>query len=167
MLVQAQINTIEAKAKTILESVFGSIIDISIPVPLEKILERYDLTAAVGEFEDEEVSGAYEREHKMIYVAEDEPANRKAFTIAHEIGHYFLHETKKHEVFYRAQIINIPDEGKKEEQEANWFAAALLMPEGQLEHYYNLTKDIGELAVVFGVSSTAVYFRLKNLGIVS
>ena len=53
---------------------------------------------AIGAFEDKEVSGAYEREHKMIYIAEDEPTNRKAFTIAHEIGHYFLHEVKQHEV---------------------------------------------------------------------
>lgn len=165
MLTQAQINTIEAKSNAILEGTFGSIMDITIPVSLDKLLDRARLTVAIGEFADEEISGVYNKSEKMIYIADNEQANRKAFTVAHELGHYFLHEGKADEVFYRSQIVNLPDEIKVDEQEANWFAAALLMPEPQLKRYYSLTKNLAELATIFGVSSTAVYFRLKNLGL--
>lgn len=163
MLSQEQINTIEAKTNTILETVFGNAVDLSIPISLEKILKHYGISVKSGEFEDDNISGAFERDVKTIYIADDEPLNRRAFTVAHELGHVFLHEDTKNEVFLRSQILNLPEESRKEEQEANWFAAALLIPEKQLRHYYSLTKDLGDLAIVFGVSSTAVYFRLKNL----
>lgn len=167
MLTKTQIHTIEAKANAVLESVFGSTDTVSLPVSLLDILNRYEITALVGTFEDEAVSGVYNKEKKNIYVAKDEDSNRKAFTVAHELGHFFLHEKKKDDIFYRTQILHITDEDRKEEQEANWFAASLLMPEQQLRHYYSLTKNVGELAVIFGVSSTAVYYRLKNLGLLS
>ncbi len=165
MLTKAQINTIEAKSNAILEGTFGSIIDIAIPVSLDTLLDRSGLTVAIGGFADKEISGVYNRQDNMIYISDSEQANRKAFTVAHELGHYFLHEQKTDEVFYRAQIVNLSDEQKNDEQEANWFAAALLMPEPQLRRYYSLTKNLAELATIFGVSSTAVYFRLKNLGL--
>jgi Zn-dependent peptidase ImmA (M78 family) len=165
MLQKSEINTIESIAYTVLEGVFGSSIDISIPVSLEKIVEKYKITVATGEFENSEVSGVYEKTNKTIYIADDEASNRKAFTVAHELGHYFLHGDKVNDIFYRSQILKLTDENKKEEQEANWFASALLMPEKQVKHFYSLTKNMGELAVIFGVSSTAVYFRLKNLGL--
>jgi Zn-dependent peptidase ImmA (M78 family) len=167
MLAKPQIHAIEAKAKAVLETVFGNAVTVPLPVPLDNILEKYEMIVAVGEFEDNEISGAYEKKDKTIYIADDETPNRKAFTIAHELGHYFLHEKKKNDLFYRTQILNITDEDKKEEQEANWFAATLLMPEPQLKHYFKITQDVGELAVVFGVSSTAVYYRLKNLGFIT
>jgi Zn-dependent peptidase ImmA (M78 family) len=165
MVTQAQINSIEAKANTVLEGVFGNVNNISLPVALDKVLGQYDFTVASGAFEDKDVSGAMERSDKIIYVADDEIPNRKAFTVAHELGHYFLHVNKQHDVFYRSQIINLTDEKQGEESEANWFAASLLMPESQLCHYFSVTRDIGELATIFGVSSTAVYYRLKNLGL--
>ena len=65
------------------------------------------------------------------------------------------------------QILNLTDEDKEEEQEANWFAASLLMPEKLLKHYFSITNDADKLATIFGVSPTAVYYRLKNLGLLS
>jgi Zn-dependent peptidase ImmA (M78 family) len=165
MLQKTVINSIEAKANAVIESIYGTSIDVPIPVALDKIVEHYAITVAIGEFENKDISGAYEQDSKIIYVADDEPANRKSFTVAHELGHYFLHSDKKNDLFYRAQIINLTDENGEQEQEANWFAAALLMPEKQLRHFYSLTKELSELAVIFGVSSTAVYYRLKNLAL--
>lgn len=165
MLTKSQINSIEAKVNVVLESVYGSTVTIPLPIPLLDILNHYEITPKVGKFADKAISGVYEKEKKAIYVADDEAPNRKAFTIAHELGHYFLHDKKQDDVFYRTQILNLTDETKKEEQEANWFAAALLIPERELRHYYGITKDLGELATVFGVSSTAVYYRLRNLGL--
>ncbi len=166
MLQQEQIHSIEAKANTVLEEVFGSATETPIPVLFEKILEKYDLTVAVGTFENDDVSGAMTRDEKIIYIAEDEEGNRKVFTIAHELGHYFLHSYKKHDVFYRSQIINLTDEKQQSESEANWFAASLLIPEAKLRYFFSVTQDVGELATIFAVSSTAVYYRLKNLQLV-
>lgn len=167
MLAKSDINSIEAKVNTILENVYGSTMNIQLPVSLQDIMNKYEITAQIGTFEDPDISGVYEKEKKIIYVASDEAANRKSFTIGHELGHFFLHQDKKDDIFYRSQILNLTDEEKQEEQEANWFAATLLMPENQLQHFYSLTKDMGELAVVFGVSSTAVYYRLKNLDLLA
>ena len=161
----AQINTIEAKASGVLENVFGNSIDVKLPISLSNILDKYSLTLKTGTFEDKNVSGVFSRKDQEIYVAADESPNRKAFTVAHELGHYFLHEDKQTDVFLREQILNITEESRETEKEANWFAAALLMPEKLIKKYYDLTKDIDILATIFGVSPTAVYFRLKNLGL--
>jgi Zn-dependent peptidase ImmA (M78 family) len=165
MLSRDKINVIDAKANTILEDVYGAVEKATIPVRLDKILEHYNINISNGEFEDNAVSGAFVRKEKDIYVANDEPANRQTFTVAHELGHYFLHQEKDTDIFYRTQMLNIDAEDKDEEQEANWFAASILMPESKLHHYYTLTKDLGKLATIFGVSSIAVYYRLKNLGL--
>lgn len=158
-----QINTIEAKASGVLENVFGNFSNIKLPISLSSIIDKYNLTLRTGQFEDKNVSGVFSRTDHEIYVADDESPNRKAFTVAHELGHYFLHEDKDTDVFLREQILNLTEESRENEKEANWFAASLLMPEKLIEKYYLLTKDIDVLSTLFGVSPTAVYYRLKNL----
>ncbi|MBU4017219.1 ImmA/IrrE family metallo-endopeptidase [Patescibacteria group bacterium] len=160
-----QINTIEAKASGVLEDVFGNLNDIQLPVSLSNVLDKYNIILKTGKFEDKNVSGVFNRKDQEIYVAEDEAPNRKAFTVAHELGHYFLHENKQTEVFLREQILNLTEESRENEQEANWFAASLLMPEKLIKKYYSISKDVDVLSTLFGVSPTAVYFRLKNLGL--
>ncbi len=162
---QGQINVIEAKASGVLESVFGNLNDIQLPISLSRVLDKYNIILKTGKFEDKNVSGVFNRKDQEIYVAEDEAPNRKAFTVAHELGHYFLHEGKVTEVFLREQILNLTEESRESEQEANWFAASLLMPEKLIKKYYSISKDVDVLSTLFGVSPTAVYFRLKNLGL--
>ena len=161
----SQINNIEAKASGVLESVFGNLNDIKLPINLADILGKYNISLNAGKFEDENVSGVFSRKDKEIYVAQDESPNRTAFTVAHELGHYFLHEDKATDVFYRKQILNIAEESREKEKEANWFAASLLMPSQLVKKYYSITQDIDVLSSLFGVSPTAVYYRLKNLGL--
>ena len=164
-MTSGQINSIEAKASGVLENVFGDLNDIQLPISLSSVLDKYSITLKTGAFEDKNISGAFNRKDQEIYVAEDEAPNRKAFTVAHELGHYFLHENKKTDVFLREQILNLTEENRENEKEANWFAASLLMPEKLIKKYYSMTKDIDVLSTLFGVSPTAVYFRLKNLGL--
>ncbi len=164
-MTRTQINTIEAKAGNILESVFGNLNEIKVPINLANILEQYNITLNTGKFKDENVSGVFSRADREIFVASDESPNRTAFTVAHELGHYFLHANKDTDVFYREQILNITEETSDNEKEANWFAASLLMPSQLVKRYYSLTHDVGILSTLFGVSPTAVYYRLKNLGL--
>ncbi|MNJ73273.1 hypothetical protein D3C77_700470 [compost metagenome] len=53
-----------------------------------------------------------------------------------------------------------------DERYANAFAATLLMPEKYVRKLYRSARNIQELADAFGVSTAAMNFRLKNLGIV-
>lgn len=108
---------------------------------------------------------------------------RKRFTIAHEIGHYVLHHQKDGlvenlffdkglKVYRRTDTSAYDNSDFKRETEANAFAANLLMPEfmikSEVEKYDSLSdEDIQELADEFKVSSIAMTYRLKNLGIVS
>lgn len=84
--------------------------------------------------------------------------NRQRFTIAHELGHYFLHRSEGNFedtiLFRRAYQLN------KKEVEANEFASKLLMPTGEFRRElaandYNITS----VARVFGVSGAAAEYR--------
>ena len=127
---------------------------------------------------DNSVSGYIGRNHETkqveIYVNANHPLVRQRFTIAHELGHFFLAKDfdKKRESDY----ISESDErymyrrdslySSKEERDANQFAAELLMPRKALEYAikkYN-DKDIKFLATVFQVSLDALVYRLRNLG---
>ena len=105
-----------------------------------------------------------------IWVNRDEggqwPARRR-FTIAHEIGHHVLHRTGQQALFCRKATVQ---EGAApttraplpvNEQEANAFAAALLMPaELVQQHYERCRGDFEELCRVFSSSGAAMGRRL-------
>ncbi len=87
---------------------------------------------------------------------------RDNFTIAHELGHYFLHydaQTGEEEpiTFYRQG-------SNKEEWQANRFAAAFLMPKIVFEKKYKeLSADKSLLSSFFRVSVHAIEIRSKTL----
>ncbi|SRR5258708_4730999 len=163
MLSQSRINQIEALVREVLTTLDPNLEKIKAPISLWQIMKNFQITLKTGQFEDSTVSGAYNKKDKTIFVEKEEPYTRKMFTIAHELGHYFLHEDKKAEFFYRAQVLKLDDEKSAEEQEANWFAASLLMPEVLIRYFWELTNDPDQLSIIFGVSPTAVFYRLKNL----
>ncbi|MEX2581150.1 MAG: ImmA/IrrE family metallo-endopeptidase [Verrucomicrobiales bacterium] len=86
---------------------------------------------------------------------------RDRFTIAHELGHYFLHS------LVGEKPIKINREGSgRVEWEANWFAAGFLMPE---EVFRNMWSDTGgrvpALASNFNVSTQTIRIRAQVLGL--
>lgn len=88
---------------------------------------------------------------------------RDRFTIAHELGHYFLH--------YREPGLDGTEKferGKRNplETQANYFAAALLMPSARFrESYRRLAGDVWAVADAFDVSPRAVEVRAQSLGL--
>ncbi len=159
-----QIRLIEAKALTLIEDACGKE-DIEPPINLKKILESCGLSLKEGSFGGGNVAGAYDRDKREIYIETSDSPKRKQFTIAHEIGHFILHQTKEREVFYRTQFLNIDTQDVKEETEANWFAASLLMPKPTFLKYWKIIPDESALADIFGVSPVAVHWRAVNLGL--
>ena len=109
---------------------------------------------------------------------------RRRFTLAHEIGHFCLHSAKSKTGFTDSMKTMSRTESYWDvrESEANNFAAQLLMPksliiaEGQkyIESYKSRTGKKGiqpcifieAMADIFEVSSKAMEYRLKNIGIV-
>ncbi len=131
-----------------------------------KIYE-YDLSEFNNDFE-ESISGLIDSEGKKvnIIINKYDYENRKRFTIAHELGHYFLHHDNslpiKH-IDLRSSMDMATS--KEKEQEANFFAAELLMPGNLIKKEYYTEKNIIALAKIFGVSKEAMNIRLKELGL--
>lgn len=93
-----------------------------------------------------------------IFLKGDDPEGRQRFTLAHELGHLFLHDDG---AMFRD---NARFSGDAREAEANRFAAALLMPMWMLEPLVVRTsRSLEDLAQIFGVSGEAMTYQLENL----
>lgn len=166
MVTTDEIQNIEKKALELLESVFGDVKNIKLPVNLNEVLDHLGLTLREGTFESDELAGALDRANATIFVASSDPYERKNFTTAHEIGHFKLHEDIQTDIFYRHQVRQLSspeDDGR--EAEANLFAGSLLMPGVFVRDLWGVTKDVEKLAQIFGVSPAAMRYRLKYLNL--
>ncbi|MEM6334339.1 MAG: ImmA/IrrE family metallo-endopeptidase [Planctomycetota bacterium] len=85
---------------------------------------------------------------------------RDRFTIAHELGHYFLHSAQGKQ----PMKANRKDSNRLE-WEANWFAAGFLMPRDEFRQEIERGLTNSELATHFAVSPAAVSIRRKSLGV--
>ena len=104
---------------------------------------------------------------KIIGYNPNEPRYRIRFTIAHEFAHHLLGHTQGNKACFRDFTEgNHYYENPAIETAANKFAAELLMPEKAITvaiERQGVTK-IAQLANVFDVSESAMYWRLRNLG---
>ena len=145
------------------------------PVPVDKLTKKLGLLLAPLPADDE-ISGAIIRKDGRVVIAVN-PAhhiNRQRFTIAHELGHYFLHEGLETHVDQNLRVAWRNAESSKaidwNEIQANRFAAELLMPTAFM------LKDLDSLEVVdihavallaakYVVSPGAMKIRLSQLGL--
>lgn len=94
---------------------------------------------------------------------------RDRFTIAHELGHLFLHFpaiSKKSPTAYMKATRWVDENNepqRRAEWEANWFAASFLMPKAEFTEFYS--KGRIRAATHFGVSVRAAEVRAESLGI--
>ncbi|OGO89015.1 MAG: hypothetical protein A2Y17_05815 [Clostridiales bacterium GWF2_38_85] len=111
------------------------------------------------------------RSNRIIIVNSNHSAERKRFTIAHELGHYFLSENKEVCIAHKDSGDYSP-----EERDANYFASVLLMPvemiEGDIKKIHKVFGKMDDTIIVykiarnFYVSRSAVQVRLKKIGVV-
>lgn len=142
----------------------------SLPVPVEEIAAKYQIR--IRKAPHANFSGMLIRKdgHALIGVSTSESPVRQRFTLAHELGHFFLHPNKDAFVDYRDNkkgVMRTP-----REKEANMFAAALLMPrQVLLKDFKTIAKggfsddELSTLARRYDVSEDAMRFRLMNLNI--
>jgi hypothetical protein len=95
---------------------------------------------------------------------------RDRFTIAHELGHYMLHYVFHQNSGRKLGKIRVPRFGSDRlEWEANWFAAAFLMPKSEFiaslrNNTAGSVTDFVSVAQEFAVSVDAAKTRSKALG---
>jgi Zn-dependent peptidase ImmA (M78 family) len=156
-----------------------------LPIDIKKIATSLGVSVMGHDFGDEMSGVLVLKDDKgTIGFNKDQSESRKRFTIAHELGHYILHKNNHNDVFvdrdfiimYRRGTENYSETELIQEQEANAFAAAILMPEHLIEqelkennYYPNLSELqlIEKLAKTFKVSAPAMTFRLNNLHVLS
>ena len=158
--------------------------DVLIPFPFEKIVEEETELRAIltvdlediGEKLGESLSGLIsfakqetsDKDEFTILVNSKKPSKRQYFTTAHELGHYFLHKDKikKEKIITDSDILWYRSDyrlSKDEETEANYFAAALLMPEDKVKEAWEVVGKVGDCAKIFNVSVAAMEIRLDYL----
>lgn len=164
------------KIKTLVNKLIEETKIKDLPVDLEKIAKRLNLQIEYQPLQGE-ISGCLIRDEKgaTIGINSLEHPNRQRFTLAHEIGHFLLHEGEKTFIDRKFFKVSLRDGrlGKTlEETEANNFAAQLLMPEEfllkdleELEGTEDIENGnaINELATKYQVSKQALTFRLVDL----
>lgn len=143
-----------------------------IPVDVVKIARLNGIIVYEGDLE-KNISGAIRYDKKTekfeILVNKNDVRERKRFTIAHEIGHFFLHKEllindEVHiDIMYR--MPNEDENQKRREKDVDYFAGALLMNRTLLEKMYSENNTIAELAELFDVSVSAMTVRLDILGL--
>lgn len=145
------------------------------PIPLEQIVERVGASIVYERFDDD-ISGVLIRNegYSVIGVQKSQSLVRQRFTIAHELGHFLLHDgkpirvDKSFRVNWRKERSS--DSRDVEEVEANAFAAKLLMPKHMIERVHGVDSfeleddtEVARLAELFRVSKQAMNFRLNQL----
>lgn len=144
------------------------------PTNVEGLCEKLGI-ACIGKAMPDDVSGYIERvgdyDYRIVY-NKLHARVRQRFTIAHELGHYYLHRDilGKGTGDTKAYRSNVPGHINKnitrwEETEANAFAADLLMPKNLIERWHKEGLGFEEIRSKLEVSQPALMFRLKNLGI--
>lgn len=114
---------------------------------------------------DSSVSGYLKLENGnwVIGVNRLHNSKRQRFTIAHELGHFFMHKDKnssfEDSTFFR------DSNNTSIEYMANEFASNLLMPENRIRKDIDLgIKNLYKLAEKFNVSIAAIKYRVVSLG---
>ena len=154
------------------------------PVAVEAMVGERGIDLRKGDLG--EISGLLVRNggNATIGVNAKQHRYRQRFTIAHELGHFMLHEgiaehvddtyriTPRKQTEDEVQVLLRSDISSQAtdvmEIEANFFAASLLMPKKMLDHHdamLALDDDmkVRQLAVLFQVSAHAMSLRLANI----
>lgn len=168
----------QKKIDDVIENYYLKSLDGTLPIKIEILAKGRGIILMPYAFEDD-ISGVLviDGEQATIGYNITQSRVRRRFTIAHELGHYELHRQqsslftdKDYKAFFRSSFSSDSITSQQMEQEANTFAASILMPANLLKQQIEKTgldlsseDDIKRLAKIFDVSSTAMYYRLINL----
>lgn len=141
-----------------------------------KVFEEYLQPDVSGLIVVDEKEWQKYESNQFIVVNLVDLAARRRFTIAHELAHFILHRNGNR-LYAHRDMTNAGGFRNSIEQEADYFAANILMPENLIREKVEMLKDevwgkipdfalIREIACSFAVSEAAAKVRLKQLGII-
>jgi Zn-dependent peptidase ImmA (M78 family) len=148
---------------------------LAIPVDPVLLAKRLGIKVHNAVFSEDNIAGMVRRKGSdiLMLVKETDPPFRKRFTIAHELGHHFLHGEDEIVVkdldLFRSEILPGPTQETRDriiETQANQFAAALLMPKDLVTEEFSAGRKLPELARFFNVSQAAMGYRLNSLRLI-
>jgi len=148
------------------------------PVQVSQIAKAKGARIFVDELQGD-LSGFLYRDKQQVVIGVNtrHAQPRQNFTMAHELGHLLLHDQEQLHIDHEFRVrlrSDVSSQGTDEaEQEANFFAASLLMPKEFIERdladeeYVDIFDDdalLTGMAKKYGVSAQALAIRLKTLG---
>jgi Zn-dependent peptidase ImmA (M78 family) len=148
------------------------------PIDVQLLCKQLGIELVLEELDDDISGILVTKRQPVIAVNRQHGRARQRFTIAHEIGHFMLHKTRKDAVFVDRSAIHFRNQVSSAgidpaEVAANNFAAALLMPRTMLvEDLKSIDEGIADVQVIrlarkYGVSEQAMNIRLARLDFVS
>ena len=137
---------------------------------LQGIIE-YDLALGVDNFSE---SGSLEIRNESDFTIFLDPLAtpmRNNFTLAHELGHYFIHYLSQKNMVMKKltnedkQTITFTRLGSNRlEWEANWFAVGFLMPKEKFKKIYQeYDRNLEKISAYFDTSTEACQYRAEHL----
>jgi Zn-dependent peptidase ImmA (M78 family) len=133
---------------------------VSYPVPVEEIIKQnYELEILEMEL-DPSIYAIVDLDMKEIVINSLIGLHRRRFTLAHELGHVALNHGIRRWTDYSSYLGGNSD--KPIEEEANAFAAGLLMPGYMLKSAVAKIKNPKELAKQFQVSEQSMWISIET-----
>ena len=105
-----------------------------------------------------------EAELKHLKIYNKMRYSRYAFSLAHELGHYFLRHQAGENGFFLRHTEDREHNSKNQEKEANEFAAELLAPVDEVRAEFEKNRSIGNIAKNFGVSQRVIQAQISKIG---
>lgn len=136
-------------------------------IEITEIARKFGLKVYAADL-DNSVSGFIKKVdgYNNIYVNYKQAPTRQRFIVAHEIGHFVLHNELINQNEGTVLFRGLGDNWEIENQ-ADCFAAALLMPKQTVKDVYKkLNNNIIATCRVFRVSEQAMRVRLRELGLI-
>jgi len=90
---------------------------------------------------------------------------RQRSDLMHELAHIELHHSPARVEVSQSGLLLLSDYSDEQEQEADWFGAALLLPREGLVRLRATRKSPGEIAAYYGVSEALCQWRLRTTGV--
>ncbi len=135
------------------------------------VAERLGISVKTVTFK-EDIAGLLdygtENQGSQIFISETDNEKKRNFTIAHEIGHLLLHEMNRGRLKIDRHDIQTLTKKSANEEEADYFAAELLVPQLKLKEIIFKARMpewdlINYCSTYFNVSKSVIANRLKWL----
>lgn len=146
------------------------LLDLYPPINLYKICDYFNIKVVTDNLQDAYAYFCMQKGKKIIILNTSIIGTEKErFTLAHELGHYFLPEHLWNEIdVYKEDNYNIYKSKKRIETDVDKFAAELLMPSNYIDsELSNISlkdfKELTQIAKKYDVSLTSLLFKYINL----